>query len=72
MTDIVERLRLSYCGDATCVACEAADEIERLREALHTIAEVCPKDDCRHVARRALEAKQDDSTCVPTAGCDDT
>jgi regulator of replication initiation timing len=30
---------------------------ERLRTALHTIAEVCPKDDCRHVARRALEPK---------------
>ena len=31
VTDIVERLRLSYCGEV-CLATEAADEIERLRK----------------------------------------
>lgn len=37
--DIVTRLRVSRQPDCTCVACEAADEIERLRKALAEIVE---------------------------------
>ena len=37
--DIVTRLRVSHQPDCTCLGCEAADKIERLRKALAEIAE---------------------------------
>ena len=82
MDDIVERLRLGRetCGfdmcrtreaRSGCTCAEAADEIERLREALQPFACKCEGDWCEnlrfnddkakcehYIARAALEEKQ--------------
>lgn len=64
MSDIVERLRHKRKpGSCFGTMEEAADEIERLRDALQKVADLVdsegdePLDDAIAIARRALEAR---------------
>jgi hypothetical protein len=59
MDDLVERLREGF---ATNLEYEAADEIERLREALREIMDEMPENfACHHIARAALREASDDA-----------
>jgi hypothetical protein len=60
MSDIVKRLRWEDSArQVKGIATEAADEIERLREALELIATKVPRKDLRDFARAALGGKDE-------------
>ena len=64
MTDIVERLRspanvfYEYAADNGAFLREAADEIERLREALRPFACHCDDGTCTEYIKPLVEAKE--------------